>query len=837
VSCRCLIAFCAIMAVLCPAASAAPRTVPVQQLAKWEIIVGEEAVPAERYAAEELQRLLNETTGVEIPINTNPTWGRRRFYVGPSLALLHRGVRIDTTDFGEEELRIRIGSRHVAIAGGRPRGTLYGVYHFAEAYLGVRFLTADHTHVFIKDKLILPRTDLRYAPPFSFRWSFYKELLDSPAFAARVRNNATTHAPRFGGVAAQPLIQHSLHRLLPVAEYGGPHPEYFALVDGQRLLSAPRDGPQVCSSNPAVIKTVTDAVLREIEAHPARRVISVSQNDNDWYCECPQCAAINDREGSPMGAHLHLVNSVAARVAQDHPLVRIGTLAYWYTRRPPKHMRPHPNVQIQLCSIEHCPLHAIDDPACPPNAAFCQDLEAWRTLCDDVWVWHYVANLRNLDLPFADLQALDRTVRYFRDQGVHGLFMQGNGRCPAGEMSDLRSYAVSRLLWNPDLDGMALTDEFLALHYGPAAEPLRAYLELIHEAATRKGVHPTIFSGPREWGLDADTSQPIMALFDQAMARAPDDAIRARVVKASLPAYKALIETAGILSYGDGRIRLTYPPELRPRIAAYPKLCTDLGMDRSSEFAPLQGYLEDLARNLAGAPAVRLENGLWRLTVVPGMNGLVVDMRHKLSARNLLDAYDHPGVNLPHGVLRQEGPLGGGHSAPSSFTWTSSGDSVTMKRSLSDGSLLTRTITLGTESDPGLRFTTCFEYRGDAPTTAQFRVAPELSTGGPVEANALPVRVLDTQWRSFSLAPACDEAPDNPFLSRAVQGIAFHNSTTGQGVRVTYEAGIFEEPHLQWNRGLGQVELELFTEPVVLQKGGTITFHYQVDSADAAPLP
>ncbi len=836
-TCRRLIAFCAIMAVPCMAASAAPRTVPVQQLSKWEIIVSDEAIPAERYAAEELRRLLKATAGVELPITATPTWGRRRFYVGSSPALLHRGVRIDTANFGDEEFRIRIGPRHVAIAGGRPRGTLYGVYHFAEAYLEARFLTAEHTHVPTVDELALARMDFRYEPPFSFRWSFYKELLDAPAFAARMRNNATTHAPRFGGVAAQPLIQHSLHRLLSVAEHGPAHPEYFALVDGQRLLSAPRDGPQVCSTNPEVIKTVTEAVRREIEAHPARRVISVSQNDNDWYCECRECAAINEREGSPMGAHLHLVNGVAEQVAQDHPDVRIGTLAYWYTRRPPKHMRPHPNVQIQLCSIEHCPLHAMDDPACPPNAAFCRDVEAWRALCDDVWVWHYVANLRGLDLPFADLQALDRTVRYFRGHGVHGLFMQGNGRCPAGEMSDLRNYVVSRLMWNPDLDGAALTDEFLALHYGPAAEPIRGYLNLIHEAATCKGAHPTIFSGPREWGLDADTSRRLMAFLDQALARAPDDAIRARVAKVSLPAYRALIETAGTLAYDKGRIRLTYPPELRPRIAAYPKLCAQLGMDRSSEFAPLQGYLEDLARNLAGAPAVRLENGLWRLTVVPGMNGLVVDMRHKLSECNLLDAYDHPGINLPYGAFRQEGPLGMGQAESPFVTRSITKDSVTLEKTLSDGSLLTRTITLGTEGDPALRVDTRFEYHGDAPMTVQFRVAPELSTGGPVEANTLPVRVLDTQWRSFILEPARDEAPSNSLLSHAQRGIAFHNPATGRGARITYEVDTFKDPRLQWNRGVGQVELELLTEPVVLQKGGMVAFQYRVDSIDIPPLP
>ena len=56
-------------------------------------------------------------------------------------------VGFDVDRFGPEDLRIVIRDGNIAIAGGRPRGTLYGVYTFLEDYLGVRFLTVDHTHV------------------------------------------------------------------------------------------------------------------------------------------------------------------------------------------------------------------------------------------------------------------------------------------------------------------------------------------------------------------------------------------------------------------------------------------------------------------------------------------------------------------------------------------------------------------------------------------------------------------------------------------------------------------------------------------------------------------
>ena len=50
-------------------------------------------------------------------------------------------------DLGNEGLRLKLSSENIFITGGKPRGTLYGVYEFAEKYLGIRFLTFDDTYI------------------------------------------------------------------------------------------------------------------------------------------------------------------------------------------------------------------------------------------------------------------------------------------------------------------------------------------------------------------------------------------------------------------------------------------------------------------------------------------------------------------------------------------------------------------------------------------------------------------------------------------------------------------------------------------------------------------
>ena len=99
-------------------------------------------------------------------------------------------VGFKTDEMGNEDLRIVIRDDNIAIAGGRPRGTLYGVYTFLEDYLGVRFLTAKFTHV---PKVISPHTvgpvDRSYHSPFSYRFYQKSEVIENPVFAVRRRQN------------------------------------------------------------------------------------------------------------------------------------------------------------------------------------------------------------------------------------------------------------------------------------------------------------------------------------------------------------------------------------------------------------------------------------------------------------------------------------------------------------------------------------------------------------------------------------------------------------------------------------------------------------------------
>jgi len=742
------------------------------------IVITDDAVPSEQYAAEELQWIIEYAAGVSLPIVHNPPRSPS-VYLGPG------AVDFKTNRMDGEQFRVVVSRKGIAIAGGRPRGTLYGVYDFAERHFGVRFLTRDHTHI-PAPPVALPDTDYVYAPPFAMRYCFSKELTHHPVFSTRLRNNGLDRPPRLGGKRPHVLLEHTMHQYVPVEKYGDDHPEYFALFDGEHALSVPGGGPQVNPTHPDVQDIVTEAVKEALLANPELGAISVSPNDNDWYDESPRNALIDRREGTHMGQHLVLVNEVARRLARYFPDKRFGTLAYWWTRTPPQRMPVHPNVRIQFATFEATGAYALDDDRSIRNRAVIADLRRWLDLTSDVWLWHYATNLRHVDLPYGNLRTLDDDLRLFRDLGVRGLFVQLNGRSYAGEFADLKSYVISRLMWEPTLDGNALANEFLELHYGPSADSIRAALDLTHDIAITQGYEPTFWSTAEENGYDLNAALRLYEYMQEAIALAPDDVHRRRVEKIAIGAYKALIETTGALHYDDGMVRADRPPWMANRVDEYERICNEFGMDRDSEFSSLDGYLEDYRRSAEGVSAKLFENEIWRLVIVPKMDGTIVQLRHKPSNRDFLSAYGSPGIEIPNGAWRIDA-YSGPHRLDIDFTdATVTGNTLTMTGALDDHAQLTNTITLTDKITQTLRL----EHTGEDPKRYRLIVRPTLHIGVDYE---------------FGKSPSA---------------VTLTSRSRNHALRINYQPGQFTNPTIQQTIPQPDVPLELPTADITLEQGG-----------------
>ena len=458
------------------------------QPAAYTIVVPEKASPSQRYAAEELRDFTEKTTGVKLPIATDAA-------PLPAKAILlgetkySKGLISDAQErvppVGTDGFRLVARPPHLLVVGAPDRGTLYGVYELLERFAGCRWYSSWCSKIPRLDRFAVPETlDDTQVPALMMREPFWWDVLQNGAFAARLRVNSRSWRGneekyggtpfRFGGGLGS---CHTFNALLSPEKYFDTHPEYFSMVKGKRMNGR----TQLCLTNPDVLRIVTFNVLERIRKDPDAKFYGVSQNDWYNYCECPACKAIDDEEESHAGTMVRFVNAVAEAVEKEFPNALIETLAYQYTRKPPKKTRLRHNVIPCLCTIECDFAQPIDVSPYKQNISFRDDIRGWAKQTDLLYVWDYTTDFHNYTMPFPNVYALQGNVKFFRDNGVKCLFEQGAYQGRHGDFAELKSWLLAKWMWNPDLPMEPLLDDFFAGYYGKAAPFVRDYFEAIHK--------------------------------------------------------------------------------------------------------------------------------------------------------------------------------------------------------------------------------------------------------------------------------------------------------------------------------------------------------------------
>ena len=451
------------------------------QPAAYTIVRPAAASASQVYAAEELQRFTEQMTGVKSPIITDDAalpanaivLGETR-YTAQVL-----GEPASVAALGEDGFRIKTCPPHLVIVGGPVRGTLYGVYELLERFGGCHWFASWHSVIPKLDNWTIPRVDQTQKPAFALRESFWFDMFDGDLAARNKCNgNAMRLSDKHGGKIrfGGDLFVHTANVLCPPEEFFAAHPEYFSEINGKRV----KDQTQLCLTNPDVLKIVTARVLDRIRKDPTAKLFSVSQNDWLNFCTCAACKAIDDREQSHAGTMIAFVNQVAEAVEEEFPNVWIETLAYQYTRKPPKTIRPRHNVVPRLCSIECDFSRPLDQSAFGENRTFVDDIRSWSAITDKLYIWDYVTNFKDYIGPFPNTLSLQGNAKFFRNNHVVGLFEEGAYQGRHADFAELKAWLLAKWLWNPDLPAEPLLNEFFSGYYGAAAPIVRRYFDEVH---------------------------------------------------------------------------------------------------------------------------------------------------------------------------------------------------------------------------------------------------------------------------------------------------------------------------------------------------------------------
>jgi len=560
------------------------------------IISGINSDSIEVKAAVELQSYIQKISGIKIPIRTESESTEGKAIV------IGKSEKHQSPTLEKNEIYIQCDKNELLIRGGDPKSTLYAVYVFLEQFLGCRFYAPDYELVPENDEVSIPaESSYRYLPRVTTRTVHSRLFYDNHDFA----NKRKVTYEGFPGYVPGAGV-HTFHRFVPAEKYLKSHPEYFALRNGRRLPT------QLCLTNDEVLDIVIHAVDSLFKAYPNSDVISVSQDDNQQYCQCEHCMRINDREESPAGSMIEFVN----KVAEKFPDKKISTLAYQYTRKAPKNIKPRENVLITLCSIE-CDRSGPINEKCTD---FAEDLKAWGKLTKNIRIWDYTTQFTNFLAPFPNLHTLQPNIQLFSDNNAKWIFEQHSHQ--PSELFELRSYLTAKLLWDPDINQELVLNDFLQGYYEDAASDIQEYITTVHDELRKDKDFFLFLYGDPAQGFSSFLRPALLkkydSLYDHAeMAVQDKPSTLERVRRARLSVDYAILEAARInapdgysLTQIDADGNIEIAEDVKDRLSRFKETCIKSDITNLNEMRfSLDEYLDNYEHTISKASQKNIAKG------------------------------------------------------------------------------------------------------------------------------------------------------------------------------------------------------------------------------------
>ena len=342
--------------------------------ADYMILVSPQASEMEKNAAQEMKKYAEKMLGRSVRIVNSCTAEGKYIRIG-NTSEAAEVLGVDFAKLDDSEVIIKSVNDDLYLAGGKMRGSLYAVYEYLERFCGVRFLSPSEEYVpALKE---LPKADFRFAPRVKVRQiSMRIANEEDQAFAAKRRLNGILNKPvriaeKWGG-EEQILGCHTFLRFAPPKKDAlAANPDFYAMIKGKRV----HDG-QLCLTNERLRQHTVDYIRKWLKDNPAATRVSVSMNDYNRFCECPECSKwLAEHNGIVSDILLDFVNDVASRLEKEFPHIEFLTLAYLNARKPPKTIKARRNVGIMYCTIEADASKPFESKV---NKVILEDLAKWK---------------------------------------------------------------------------------------------------------------------------------------------------------------------------------------------------------------------------------------------------------------------------------------------------------------------------------------------------------------------------------------------------------------------------------------------------------------------------
>lgn len=412
---------------------------------------------------------------------------------------------IDLSDVKDDGYKLEIKPEGIYIVGKTDDATRNGIYDFLETHLECMYVSPENTYVPLCPTVKLALEEKTVNPTITWRKVYQYESVQN-GWYERLKMNGTIVKEGENSIELYNewgTWCHSSFEFVPPEKYFDEHPEYYAKFLGKRRYQfnvLGRTFPtHLCYTNEEVYQIAEAELVKRIEANPEVKFWDFSIMDTYFAtCRCKECKKFNKEAGSEMGTLLAFLNRLADAIKDDYPDVYLSTLAYQRVKNPPKNMKCAPNLCINVCAFPGTQSYPYStEGGIKASREFAERVVEWGKICDNILVWDYVVNFTHLKLPFPNFEFQKENLEFYLENNIRFVFHQGS-REPMDENAEMRTYLLSRQLWDKDVDLLALAKKYVAVVYGDAAGLVEEYMDTANAAMIESGADLSLYDSPKK---------------------------------------------------------------------------------------------------------------------------------------------------------------------------------------------------------------------------------------------------------------------------------------------------------------------------------------------------
>ncbi|KAH0786627.1 DUF4838 domain-containing protein [Histomonas meleagridis] len=489
-------------------------------------------------AAEELNIAFQAIADVELPIEAeSSTTHEKAIYLGPCNK---SNGKVRFFDIDDETYEIVTDETNIYINGGK-RGVCYGVFDYLEKFLNVRWYTSwwtvmpKNSTIYIPSNLVMSHT-----PSVPYREIYADDPMFNTTLKAHFRNNGgdSGNAGNYGGALGARYGTHSFFGFdrtkYPLSKY----PQCYAMnPDGGRYTDA------LCLSNKDTWKFASERVLEDIKADIQKNgkntayYIELSQGDNGRYCHCSECTEkFHEYGDSCSGLHVEFLNRMCNEIQKLTNDFKVRTFLLSDSVKCPTNILPNSHIYFRTCPIgnDHGrPLSIIpEENFYSANQDFILNMEKWRNITGHFTLYDYSANFDSQGafphhLIYGLASDLKLFVKRYKIDGYlpEDLIGSSKRRQFHADMAELKSWMLSHLMYDIDLDIEELVRDFCDGYYGPESSEIVQNILNKGMYQVYRGTQPVYYTS---WGglgqnLDEDFLRWSVAQWDKAIKSAKNE--------------------------------------------------------------------------------------------------------------------------------------------------------------------------------------------------------------------------------------------------------------------------------------------------------------------------